>query len=444
MGGSDSPFGRYFKLIGTFVRNKRGQLALFFLAVVILGFAGYLLLRKPKTDVEEDIIEPDAELSDSITIDEFELSPKDNSKYHDSESEVLGLDFSPDGKYLLVLTGDNSHEELSQSAVIPQVRADNPGAYTLSLTDRDGKISKTVEKDKVIDARFCSNSQIYYQTVGTNAGVYLYSIESDQKEVITYTYDTSTFKNISVVDDQRYFFIQPQTGKVGFGKIGSTEMAVIGEKLANSASNYSESSAYKFSSISPNKSLIAFYDLTTDESGFVTLYIITPETTSLNEPYYTTKVFFPSRSLQDFEKVFQWSSDSRYLLAGSALILDAMEKLVVVEGEEHQFTTMTLPQSSGIFAEFSYDGNKGYIRDFDSDEKLMTLPKNISHFGWLTDKLLMTFIGKRFYVYNTEKDKLEAATEDRHQYHIITIDYENQTAWVKADNDVLVATPAAD
>ncbi|MBN1331690.1 hypothetical protein JW978_02265 [Candidatus Dojkabacteria bacterium] len=163
-----------------------GFIALIFIAALIINI--FLILNTPKVESPNDFAKSEEDVNDKQAV-----SP-DNSK-------VLDLKAT-----------DNN--------------------FTLSLLDSKGEILKEFESDEILDAAFGMNSLIYYQKAGDDFGIYAYPLDSGTPVRIINSIDPQFFLNIAFISDEKYFFIEPKTGKYGFGYVSGGGNEYLGQKTS--------------------------------------------------------------------------------------------------------------------------------------------------------------------------------------------------------------------
>lgn len=337
---------------------------------------------------------------------------------------------SRNGNAMVVLTKE---DEQTQSAIpfIPKVNAQavNEGAFTLSITDNKGNVIETLERNKVIDADFIEDDYVYYQAIGSGAGIYRYDRKNKQKNVMIYTYDTRSFGNVVPIDNENYFFIQPTTGKIGFGKLNSTEFTVLDEKILSVNSNYVKASAYRFASVSPDKKFVAVYDLDADQNLKVAVKIFPVNAKKKDDVYYETKVSYPGGGFKDVDNIFRWSNDSKYLAAGNnGVVIDINKKSAFYTGEEKTVSKVS-PNMDRIVA-YDQEVGKAVVKDLKKNTSF-TLPEGVVDIEWMNNEYLIVVIGQRLYVFNTTNNDLKSVMEKRVPFEILESDTDNGRVMVR-------------
>jgi hypothetical protein len=337
---------------------------------------------------------------------------------------------SKSGESMVVLTKES---EQTQSAIpfIPQVNAQtvNEGAFTLSITDNKGNVIETLERNKVIDADFIEDDYVYYQAIGSGAGIYRYDRKNKQKNVMIYTYDTRSFGNVVPVDNENYFFIQPTTGKIGFGKLNSTEFTVLDEKILSVNSNYVKASAYRFASVSPDKKFVAVYDLDADQDLKVAVKIFPVNAKKKDDIYYETKVSYPGGGFKDTDNIFRWSNDGKYLAAGNnGVVIDINKKSAFYTGDEKTISKVA-PNMEKIVA-YDQEVGKAVVKDLKKNTSY-TLPEGVVDVEWMNNDYLIVVIGQRLYVFNTANNDLKSVMEKRVPFEILESDTDNGRVMVR-------------
>jgi len=372
-----------------------------------------------------------------------------NSENQNNESEnseemtieslgtVVKIRKSLDGKLLAILS-DSSTIGTSNllNTIIQKAHAeDTKIAYTLTIINNDGKVVATVAENRVIDMDFCGNDYLCYQIIGSDGGIYRYDIKNKSTDLIVYTYETKSFKNTVLIDTNKYFFIQPNTGKVGFGSIGSTELVILDEKVLDVASNYVKTSAFKYASLSPNRKYVAFYDLSPDSDDKVSVKIYPTTATIKDNLYFETKVIFPPGGFQNESDILNWSKDAKFLTAGfDGTIIDVENKKVIHTDE--QSSVAKLSPDNKKFLVHNKETGEILIKEL-SGNKLSQIKQQVSSIEWFSNELLILTIGKRLYVFNVNKGELRAVTLEKSSYKILELEQESAKAWVSKDGRLL-------
>lgn len=359
--------------------------------------------------------------------------------------EISKIKYSDDKSKMLVLsTQDKAPETTSRGLfdiLIPKVHAqEESSASTLSLADNNGNIIVTVQENTVIDADFFTEDYVYYQTIGSAAGVYRYDISEFKKDIMVYTYDPKAFDNITPVDDTRYFFIQPNTGKVGFGNIQTQEINLIEEKSLNLQTQYAQSGAFRYASLSPNNQYIAFYDIAdTQPNGLVKVKVYPVTATKATDIYFETYVMLIPRGLAEWENVFEWTTDSKYLIAGdNATIIDIATKTVVFSTDSNLSKVKISPNKQKLLVN-DMTNNQLYLTDFAKSTK-NEISKDVRQFEWVSESLAILTIGQRLYVLPIEQLKLESVNEIKEDTVILDIDENTGSAIVKQGDSLSEVT----
>ena len=334
----------------------------------------------------------------------------------------------PDGNYSLILSGTNQNindvmpESNILNYLIPKAYADSLG-YSLTVTDNNTKQTNTIEKENVFNANFISKDFLYYQLLGNQGGIYRFDIVNKKKDLVVYTYDTKTFGNIAFIDSINYFFIQPNTGKIGFGKVGSDEQLVLDEKALNTDSSYAQIGAYSLATISPNKQFITLIDNSYQENKKVKLVIYPSNAKTKNDIYYSTDITLLGRGASENNPVIQWSSDSKNVVAGdNANIIDVTKKEVVYTLADKLASVKLSPDNTHVFV-CNYTDNECFIDTLSQNSKSV-VEKDITDYLWLDNTNTIFQIGKKIYTFNIDKKVLELVTTNRGEYRLINTNKE--------------------
>lgn len=281
-------------------------IATFFLAVGIL----LLLSRRPANIYVEPISSPEAPLDLSVTKEQINSSPQTSlvKSFADYMLQIA------EGKLLLL--------------------------------DRTGKQLAEISPN-VINASFVDATHVYYQTTGSAAGIYRYRITDGQNLNIIYSYDPLAFNNVVFVDDTNYFFIQPTTGKMGYGVVGSTSTTTIAEKRLNTKGNFTQAGAFAQASLSPDRKLIAVYDLNVDSDSLVKVLLFDASSKKA-EPVAEFSVAAPLNSSQDRSSL-SWSNDAQFLLAGgNAAVIDITNKRITYKSSDAVTSSFLSPDKKSL------------------------------------------------------------------------------------------------
>jgi hypothetical protein len=464
--------------------NKKQKITAILFLVILIGFGVFFFIKsKPNESVTSEAIEPDvpisAEVESSVLGSRSKTSPTisptpssknstngannisgttnndagsngnsngqtNTSSNPESIETISDLNVfksvkSPDGKYYIVLSMDSTtaqnhagyeNKRFFQNLVSKAFAAEQVSdAYTLKIADSNGVVSDTLESGKVTDVAFVGNEEIYYQIIGTGAGIYNYNIKTKEKTVLIYSYDTNAFENFVQIDDSKFFFIQPATGKIGFGKAGSTDVTVLDEKVLNTKLSYVKSSAFKFASLSPDKKYIVLYDLDPDEAFKVRILIYPVTAMSTADLYFETRVNYPAGGFRNENDAFSWSKDSQYVTGGNnGAVIDVLNKKVVFESTEGNISKLS-PDATKIL---SFEQGTGLVKAVNlNNEELATLPSGISQIEWLTNDYAILIIGQRLYIYKVSAKSLNAVNDIQTSYEIQSVDPLNGKALVR-------------
>lgn len=399
---------------------RKAGLALIVVVLIVSAIGLYVVLSvTPRKDLSDykQIIEPSAPLSQNTKLQSIATSSKDSTAQTISSAAV---------------------SEVKQSTVTDSslVLSESKGAFSLGISDADGNIKKSIKTEGVIDAEFQDKSTVSYQIVNANdAGVYLYNTDKNTNELIVKSDDPQVFNNVGLIDNSRFFFAQPKTGTIGFGKIGTSDTTVLSQKMLKTQSNYSQVGAYKYVSVSPDKKYVAFYDLTPVDNN-ITLSVLPVTAKSLTDMYYQVKVPGYVNQTRSIDKVISWSKDSKYIVTGNnATIIDVAAKNVAYSLKD-KIASALLSPNLDKFIVFNDTDNKVFIRNFKTNDEVQ-VGQDVGDAKWLTNDYVILTIGQKLYLFNVKDSKLETVTETRAVFSILSVDAVNGTAFVK-QGDVVI------
>ena len=388
-------------------------LMLVFLIITSVGIGSLFLFQdKPKASLENNyhqIVEPVAPLSSQFQSTEIVTS---------NETKVTNI---------LKINSD--------SPTRIQIEKKNPeqDSGDLNLIDSKNKIISI--DNNVTNVGFISNDNIYYQKINSNNGIFTYDLINNKKTQALETTDESVFDNIVFVDANRFFFIQPNTGKIGFNSVSDNKIIILDQKLLQEDSNYIQSSAYKLAGISPDKKFITFFDLTSQQNGLVKLIILPSTATSIKDVYFSTNISSHGRSISPDEKIFTWSNDGKYLVVGdNSSVIDIVNKNIVSSIENKLVQSKFSPDSTKIMS-CNFTDNECDISSLHNNLK-KKIAEDVSQFEWLNNDQVVFIVGKRLYTYTISIDKLEMITDEKADFKILDTDSSTSSIFISINGTV--------
>lgn len=354
-------------------------------------------------------------------------SVSDNSESLFISSNVDKVRISPEGNLLLVL--EKNTEEQKETGIEQLSK--------LYLTDVDGASIAVIEETFVLDAKFVDAKTVMYQKMYRDAGVYLYRIESRESDKIISTEDYSSFDNVDIGIDNRYYFIQQRTGKVGYLQGVQGKSTIIEQKMLDIESNYVQAGAFHTMSVSPDEKWIAYLESVSQDEYNTLIKIYPADAKSVDQLYYkaTTNIFpggFHSSAL------IQWSEDSNFIKAGeSCMVIDISKKQskrLCDSGEEVRLVPADKFQH--VAAVSINDDVRSVLHVHGEEAESIELPRNIRDLSWIAKEKLLLIIGKKLYVFDTKTQALELVREEREDYKILATNETEGRAWVKGGDAI--------
>jgi len=371
-------------------------LTLLLLTISLLIYLAFI--RNSSKHSGFEIPEPEASLSTETFVGHLE---DESSGISLSNSEAIK--YSPDLENSFAIIKNENESGL----------IDN-GLYVISqeLTTLE------VEKNNISNAEFINDKNIYYQKLNVDPGIYFYNLETGEKKLAIETTDLKSFENVVPIDENKYFYIEPKTGKVGFGEIQTGQRSVILQKSLEVKTNYAQSGAYYYAVGSPNKEYVAFFDLTDVAQNKIALLIYPSIATKAEDLYFKAYADISSRSLIPGEKLISWSEDSELVIAGeSPVIVHVKEKKIVYEGNTKSKSLMSPDKTSLAYIDFETLDLE--VVELGNSENIITLAKYASQFEWMDNEHIFLIIGKKLYIYNLPKQELNLISEERGEYRIV-------------------------
>lgn len=366
---------------------------MFSILVFLVAFVSAYWLLRPEEEVDPLLaIEPNAPISKEFTATNY------NPLARSSVTEIAGLIPAVDEQSQLLLT-------------------DSLRANKLVLINAADSSTLDIETEGVSKAKYATSQLIYYQKHTAEAGIYTYNLATRAKSLLIATQDPETFDNIALLDQSSYFFIQANTGKVGFVKVDGTQVILAEKKLAT-RSNYVQAGAYKYAVVSPDKQWVAFFDLSQDESGQTMLYIVPTSASKLSEAILSIETKLSSRSLLPGEELLRWSNDSKYLFSSAqAQVIGIAERQVVSELKEGDGVIIPSPVDSKVVV-IDLNTTKAQVRNYQG-ELLIELPDHVSQAAWFSGDVLILNIGQSLYTYKLSTKTLNKLNLPRATYELI-------------------------
>lgn len=392
--------------------------------VIVLSLAQIFFKVWRKTDevnFSQDIFEPEASLNESYK--PVEIQTNTDSKFLASENNTKYLSF------------------------------DNEGS--LKLLDQKGKSIDTIEEGDVVDAAFTSDDQVYYQVHGDNYGIYNYAPSNDSKNKATKqklvnTTDPDFFNNIVYLGNNKYFFIQPKTGKYGYVNALTGKSEILGQQaIVIETANDIDKALFTRPEVSPGgkyllliKKAAIYRD--TGEPNKYTLQVFPVGEKSFKKPLIQVELGFQS-NVNNYK--YNWSKDGQFLSIGNdGLVFDLKTKNVLYRGSQFELTQIAFSPSSKMIAICTGDlaGGKCDLKTI-TNGKLQAakvdlsnyLPENISELDWVNNNMLVFTVGKSIYSFDISKLKVEKLLPDRADYKIISTNNSTGEITVKKDSSII-------
>lgn len=440
-----------------YIHKTRKRTKLAFLFVFFFSVLGTVTVFKTRSIPQPRTLEePEAELTQEVLSTEFSMGEvakestesasvnNEDSATPEKLGKVKKFLYSTDQEYALLLTDDTQTSETTSllEHIVPKVSADETRGLTLRVMGKNGS-TQIIEKDTVLDAEFGGNEYVYYQTLGTSAGIYTYNLSKSKKDTVIQTYDHASFANMTMINDSQYFFIQPTTGKMGFGKLGSNDEVILDTKTLNLQTNYVKASAYTLAGISPDKKYIAVYDKSVEypagSSIKVRLQIFPTTAKTLSDMYFSTDIVIAPRNLAEGDSLVRWSSDNALLLAGNnSTIIDIPNKKVLFSTGDSTSITRISPDKKSLFVCIEFP-SECYVTDF-SQSKKTPVTKVVTQAEWLSKDTVLMVIGQKLYVFSTKSNKLELVKSERNEYAIHDVTANNGKAVVRQGTQLIEVT----
>lgn len=382
-----------------------------------------------------EVEEPEVPISENLTFSSLSSTTdiKSKDKQINSIQYIDSVKYSPDGSKGIVLSwnADPSSAEFS--------KVKSP-TKKLTLIDSKGVILKEIESKDCLYADFTNDNQVYYQKTGDTYGIYAYTIKSDTKKKFIETADPNFFKSIAMIDENKYFFVQPKTGKYGYGDIKTGKLNVIGVKATNiSAVTDVDKALYSEPSISPDKKFIALIE---DAANNPTLKIFNSSDTKFSTPKFATKI---NKSVSG---KYQPSWTGKFLTFGDqATTIFSDNNSIVYEGDKGKISTIKF--SPDMTKVLICSGNVLFSNCRLKNVNIKTgaivssqitteavLPDSISDAEWLGSDTIAIIVGKSLYDYKISTKKFEKAGMERGDYEFVGINPAKKSMLVKLNQEV--------
>jgi hypothetical protein len=347
---------------------------------------------------------------------------------------ISSIRVSPDGKKFLVLYRKATAQSFNLINVLfPVAKAQDSNLnQDLAILDNNGLIIKQFDFE-VSDAAFIDNSNIYFQKLGTGAGIYQYDLTNDKQANILYSYDTKTFSNTEILDANTILYIKPALGEVGIANKDFTNTQVIETKLLDTNSNYVKKSAFNYLSVSPDKKYFGYYDLNATENLKVTAKIYKADARSADQVYMKVEVANAVGGFRTLDDAFQWSQDGTKVVVGDdSTVVDLVSK--TFETHDQNTTSIISPDGENIIIVNAAQQIASYKNI--STNQITNISESQSDIQWLSNNLIILVIGQKLYIYNISTNSLSTVFNDRADYRIAKVDSVNGRAWVTANSKI--------
>lgn len=366
-------------------------IALFFITIILISLKASPAIKNvssPQVEASKTITAVDSTLNNLLP-QKVVNNINTESIYSNSTNEFIDLKYSPNGQTTLLMTNIQNTDTLP--------------IFSLKYINKESNEIE-LESGNIIYAEFADNNLIYYQKISEDYGIYLYSIPNNTKKKIIDTADPESFSNISIINENKFFFIQPKTGKYGYGNISTGEMIYIGQKFQNPNSVDNVNVAvYSNPVISPDRSILGLIDNSSASTLSKTIKLFKTSDSSLTSPILTSEV------LASDEIKYEWSSNGKYLVVGKDPHIFDIKNAKVINQE----VTGGLSEVS-----FSPDSTKALICNFNRQCQIQNLDDNLSSSPintgfdinngiWLNNNILVLSIADSIYSFNLENNYLE-------------------------------------
>ncbi len=371
-----------------------------------------LIAQIPQT---RTIVEPSAQVSNDYTLEsisvniegENALSNTQQLINSDSGSDFLSLETVGEN-YKLVLVSGNNVSESNEVTII--------------------------EEADVTIAIFAGTNFVLYQKTGEDYGIYSYNIPAKAGKLVIKSSDPESFNNITLLDNENYFYVEPKTGNYGYGNLTTGEITEAGQKsLRISSTANVNQSALNYPTVSPNGAMIALSEVVETEGvEEVSLKVFSTVVRSLEDPIFASKL---SAGKVD---QFVWTSESNFLVSkNSAVIADIEQKSIEELGSPWMKTTSKISPDGNLVVfctEQTLVGNC-FIRDINTKTST-SLDVEVSEAFWLNSRDLGLIVGESLYSFNYENkvDPLRRITDRRGSFEVIE---SNGKVVVRLDSELM-------
>lgn len=340
----------------------------------------------PQAPIEE-IDEPDAPPAENIQIEEY------------STENIEHIEFSPD-----------------QTKAAALVKTNIDGEYRLEILDSNGGLIEEISDQPILEAKFIDNNNIYYQQTGENFGIFLYELGKGTSKKIVSSTDPDYFNSLAFINTSKYFFIQPKTGKYGYGDINSGTEDITGqEAIPQQGLEEKNSALFENPAITNDgKLLMVFKRVITEQTAAYIFQTYSIEDLKLTNPLNSIEVS------TDFNSNYPVKLQGKYVIFGTdSAVFDTEKMEIIYRGKNEQVTSI----------EFSPDQSKKSIctgtlsnRNCTIEENgniSHTLPRQISQSKWLNNDTLIYTIGQSIYEYDINTKTNKKITDERNNFEIL-------------------------
>jgi|GEM_PF-3067251 len=429
-----------FKRIATFFNKKIikskhiASLIRVFIIICLLGILTLILLQKPPEQTSYTVIEPEVPVSSDFSLKvlgdtsvigntQITQSPTSGPSPITSIPYIETVRYSPDSLKTLILSWTADPSRLKSAD--PTIKDTNTPTLKLSLlTEGSTEIKNIISKD-ILNAEFSSNNQIYYQKMNDDYGLFVYNIKTGTNKKFISTTTLESFKSIAFIDDDTYYFIQPKTGKYGYGNISTDKTTILGQNADIQETYIDKNMAfYTDMYVSEDKSLIGVVDNKLAESQKKTLNLFAKSDRDLKNPLL--KVEFESL-LNDgniLQKTITTSNNGRFLTIGSDIVtIDLTTKKTLFKGESGRINTISFSPDGTKIITCVQGSNNGYCKmkaiESNSISEYADLPKDISQTQWINNEVVVFSVGRSLYDYKVSKKLLEKVVAEQDAFTIL-------------------------
>lgn len=392
-----------------------------------------------------EIVEPEAPLNDKIKINPINKVVKENLKQdtinepiiNTAEQYIEELKFSEDSNWAVQLSWTSDPANIKNSTI------KNAALPTLKLTlinTLNGN-ANVIEQFDVLNTDFINNNSLYFQKLGDEYGIYVYNLTKQEKLLAIKTSDPEFYKNVAFIDEDNYYFIQPKSGKYGYGKVSTGEYQITGEKLLTNETYLDvNKSLYSNLTISKDKKTISLIDASESKDFNKKLVLFDANDKEFKKPTFSAEVEVSFEETGSLKINKSKSEDDSLIIVGTdSTVIDIKNKKVLFKGEKSKQTKVNIsPDNTKLIVCENSDSNKCKLKNLDGKDNkdIALLPDDISEMAWIDEDTALFTVGKSIYTFKSNSKKLEKAYKERGNYKILNKNKKDKSVVISKDDSI--------